>query len=40
MTVIRVARPGVRIDVYDADWETLLVDATDRTDSQERARRT
>jgi ubiquinone/menaquinone biosynthesis C-methylase UbiE len=26
----RVARPGARIVVYDADWETLVVDAPDR----------
>ena len=27
----RVARPGARIVVYDADWETLVVDVPDRT---------
>src|SRR5262249_54210130 len=25
--MVRVARPGARIVVYDADWETLAVDA-------------
>ena len=28
--MVRVARPGARIVVYDADWETLVVDAPDR----------
>jgi ubiquinone/menaquinone biosynthesis C-methylase UbiE len=29
--MVRVARPGARIVVYDVDWETLIVDAPDRT---------
>lgn len=28
--MVRVARPGGRVVVYDADWETLIVDAPDR----------
>jgi ubiquinone/menaquinone biosynthesis C-methylase UbiE len=29
--MVRVARPGAHIVVYDLDWETLVVDAPDRT---------
>jgi ubiquinone/menaquinone biosynthesis C-methylase UbiE len=28
--MVRVVRPGTRIVVFDADWETLIVDAPDR----------
>jgi ubiquinone/menaquinone biosynthesis C-methylase UbiE len=29
--MVRVARPGARLVVFDVDWETLVVDAPDRT---------
>jgi ubiquinone/menaquinone biosynthesis C-methylase UbiE len=29
--MVRVARPGARIVVFDVDWETLVVDAPDRS---------